>query len=173
MFAGGTNWFRKRERRHSHRLSLVPRALSADPHSLSHTAEAESISRSRSRAGSSRSSYSSGSLSRRKIYVNRHVDTCSNVAGARARAERSEAREEEKVGGLGGLEVGLLVCSVGFRRVPGRKRKREGEKRTPLRCCTRERRRTLYACMHARSHTHTRTTRHARLAGRLMNQNYS
>lgn len=37
-----------------------------------------------------RSSYSSGSLSRRKIYVNRHVDTCLNVAGARARAERGE-----------------------------------------------------------------------------------
>lgn len=37
-----------------------------------------------------RSSYSSGSLSRRKIYVNRHVDTCSNVTGARARAERNE-----------------------------------------------------------------------------------
>lgn len=44
---------------------------------------------SRSQAGT-RSSYSSGSLSQRKIYVNRHVDTCSNVTGARARAERSE-----------------------------------------------------------------------------------
>lgn len=38
------------------------------------------------------SSYSSGSLSQRKIYVNRHVDTCLNVASARARAERGEER---------------------------------------------------------------------------------
>lgn len=29
-------------------------------------------------------------LSRRKIYVNRHVDTCSNVAGAQAHAERND-----------------------------------------------------------------------------------
>lgn len=93
-----------------------------------------------------RSSYSSSSLSRRKIYVNRHVDTCLNVAGARARAERDEVRGREK-----GLEVGLLVCSVGFRGVSGRAK---GEKRTPRDAVARR-----------RVHTHTRA-RHARSACR-------
>jgi len=101
-----------------------------------------------------RSSYSSGSLSWRKIYVNRHVDTCLNVAGARARAERGGARAGEE-----GLEGGLLVCSVGFRGVPGEGVK--GEKRTPRNAVARR-----------RVYTHTRE-RHARLADRLMNQNYS
>lgn len=64
------------------------------PHSLSHTME-RSRSRPLVQAGP-RSSYSSGSLSERKIYVNRHVDTCLNVAGARARAERGEVRDRER-----------------------------------------------------------------------------
>lgn len=115
--ARSTNWFRKRDAVSlaSHASVLIassaftaPCPATRPPHSLSlYDDGAESIG--------PRSSYSSGSLSQRKIYVNRHVDTCSNVARARARAERGE----ERVAGEKGLEVGLLVCSVGFRGLPG------------------------------------------------------
>jgi len=124
------------------RASLLPACSplrAPPPHSLSHTTE-------RSRSGLSfrpLSSYSLGSLSRRKIYVNRHVDTCLNVAGARARVERGEERDREK-----GLEVRLLVCSVGFRGVPGRVK---GEKRTPRDAVARKRVYTHTRARHARS----------------------
>lgn len=79
------------------------------PHSLSlYDDEAESIG--------PRSSYSSGSLSQRKIYVNRHVDTCSNVARARARAERGEERFAGE--GLGSRVTGMqcrISRSPGYR----------------------------------------------------------
>lgn len=143
-----TNWFRKREMPStaSHASVLIaPSAcfpLSCPAPSFSFSYDGTESIGTFVQVGL-RSSYSSGSLSRRKIYVNRHVDTCLNVAGARARAERNEERDREK-----GLEVGLLVCSVGFRGVPDRVK---GEKRTPRDAVARRRVYTHTRARHARS----------------------
>lgn len=120
--ARSTNWFRKRGAVSlaSHASVLIASSaftapcpatspLPPPPHSLSlYDDGAESIG--------PRSSYSSGSLSQRKIYVNRHVDTCSNVARARARAERGEERFAGE--GLGSRVTGMqcrISRSPGYR----------------------------------------------------------
>lgn len=144
-------------------VSLVPAVLrSPPPHSLSHTVK-RSWSASRS-SRASRSSYSSRSLSRRKIYVNRHVDTCSNVAGARARAERRARRV--RTGELGsGSRVTGMQCRISPcpRREKGHCARKET--RTNSRICAR-----TYTYKWTRVYTQ-RT--HIQLADCLMNQNYS
>lgn len=106
----GTNWFRKRDAVSCLRPrcpACSPSIFPAPSFSFSHTGPESIKPLAQART---RSSYSSGSLSRRKIYVNRHVDTCSNVTGARTRAERSE---EGRLGSrVTGMQCRISPCSL-------------------------------------------------------------
>lgn len=141
--ARSTNWFRKRERdllppKPPSSLLAVPR-LAPPPPSFSFSDE-DAMERSRSGLSFEprpRSSYSSGSLSQRKIYVNRHVDTCLNVASARAEGEGlGKSGSWYAVSDFAVSRVGVKGGEVGVR-----------EKRTPRDAVARRR---VY------THTHTR-----------------
>lgn len=111
---------------------------------------------SRSQAGT-RSSYSSGSLSQRKIYVNRHVDTCSNVMGARARAERSEEGTWEEA-----WKLGYWYAVSDFAVFPGERVKGDRAERN-----------AHLVMQRRRAYMYRRNTRATRTPSCLMNQNYS
>lgn len=131
--ARSTNWFRKRDA-----VSCLP---CLRPHCFQHARRpyplvlllgrrydgAESIGVLSFKPGPRLVLFFGFSLSQRKIYVNRHVDTCLNVAGARARAERGEEPRLEGGGeGLGSRVTGMQ-CRIS--RCPGHRVQRE--KRTP------------------------------------------
>jgi len=153
----GTNWFRKRDAVFC-LLCLRPRCpacsspISPPPHSLSHTPE-------RSRSSLSLEPgplvlFFGFSISAKNLCQ----PTCWHVF---KRYGRASSRGKKRGGNLGGgLEVGLLVCSVGFRRVPRRERRGIAQRGThTTRCNVGERTRI---CIYTRD-THAQPSHESKL----------
>lgn len=153
-----TNWFRKRDAV-SCPLCLRPRypacspPISPPPHSLSHT------------PGQSRSSLSLTSRDPLVLFFRFSISaknlcqpTCWHVF---KRYRRASSRGKKREGNLGGgLEVGLLVCSVGFRRVPGREWRGIAQRGTHIsRCNVGER---IRICVYTRD-THAQPSHESKL----------